>query len=185
MAFIESIYVGMMTDTGNFNFGPFDGDTLRNVAVMLDSGLRKDYITNSIYNNFSANRMRLMGFALSERMIVLPQYHTAYIYLSKADLDRFNHVTGDTEGFVNMPLTIDGIIFSVLFIERNDHIKLSLRSKGEFDVNSFASEHFNGGGHRNASGGKSPLDLVDCMGWFESLLPSFSGKLDESYRRGL
>ncbi|TFH38911.1 MAG: bifunctional oligoribonuclease/PAP phosphatase NrnA [Bacteroidia bacterium] len=183
--FIESVYVGMMTDTGNFNFGPFDGETLRNVAGMLDSGLRKDYITNHIYNNFSAGRMRLTGFALSERMVVMPHFHTAYIYLSKADLDRYNHVTGDTEGFVNMPLTIDGIIFSVLFIERNDHIKLSLRSRGEFDVNTFASEYFNGGGHRNASGGKSSLEMEDCLGWFESLLPVSAGKLEESYRNGL
>jgi len=185
MDFIESVYVGMMTDTGNFNFGTFDGDTLRNVARMLDSGLRKDYITNSIYSNFSSGRMRLMGFALSERMVVLPQYHTAYIYLSKADLDRYNHITGDTEGFVNMPLTIEGIIFSVLFIERSDHIKLSLRSKGVFDVNRFASEHFIGGGHRNASGGKSPLDLEDCLGWFESLLPGSAAELNESYSKGL
>jgi phosphoesterase RecJ-like protein len=185
MDFIESIYVGMMTDTGNFNFGTFDGDTLRNVAGMLDSGLRKDFITNNIYDNFSANRMRLKGFALSERMVVFPHLHTAYIYLSKADLDRYNHVTGDTEGFVNMPLSIAGIIFSVLFIERNDHIKLSLRSKGAFDVNRFAFDHFNGGGHKNASGGKSPLDLEDCLAYFESLLPGYAGLLNASYDKGL
>lgn len=183
MDFIESVYVGMMTDTGNFNFGSFDGDTLRSVAGMIDMGLKRDHIFNHIYNNFSVNRMRLMGYALSERMVVFPHLHTAYIFLTKADLDRFNHATGDTEGFVNMPLTIDGIIFSVLFIERNDHIKLSLRSKGDFNVNQFAAEHFNGGGHINASGGISPLDMNDCLSWFESLLPAVSGKLDESYKK--
>ncbi|MCD4768672.1 MAG: DHH family phosphoesterase [Bacteroidales bacterium] len=168
--FIESIFVGMMTDTGNFNFGPFDGDTLRIVALMLDAGLDKDYITDRIYDNFSASRMRLKGFTLSERMVVLPQYKTAYIYLYEADLDRFKYEAGDTEGFVNMPLSIDGIIFSVLFIERKNHIKLSLRSKGNLKVNSFAGKYFEGGGHINAAGGRSNLELIDCIKYFESLL---------------
>ncbi len=169
--FIESIFVGMMTDTGNFNFGTFDGNTLRNVALMLDAGLDKDFITDRIYNNFSDSRMRLKGFALGERMVVLTQYKTAYIYLYRADMDRFKHEVGDTEGFANMPLSIDGIIFSVLFIERKDHIKLSLRSKGNFKANSFAGKYFNGGGHINAAGGKSGLELIDCIKYFESLLP--------------
>ena len=169
-----------MTDTGNFNFGTFDGETLRNVSKMLDTGLRKDYITNQIYNNFSANRMRLLGFALAERMVVLPNYHSAYIYLSKHDLDRFNYCMGDTEGFVNLPLSIEGIVFTVLFTENDNHIKLSLRSKGDFRVNEFSEDHFNGGGHKNASGGKSSLDLHDCLAYFESLLPKYQEKLATS-----
>lgn len=183
--FIESLFTGMMTDTGNFNFGSFDGDTLRIVADMLDRGLRKDYITNQIYNNFPANRMRLMGYAMSERMVVMPQYHTAYIYLTRSDLDRHSHRMGDTEGFVNIPLSIKGIIFSVLFIEREDHIKLSLRSKGSFDVNLFTSRYFNGGGHVNASGGKSALEMTDCLALFESLLPDYEKVLDETFITGM
>ncbi|HUS86597.1 MAG TPA: bifunctional oligoribonuclease/PAP phosphatase NrnA [Bacteroidales bacterium] len=180
--FFESVYVGMMTDTGNFNFGSFDGNTLRNVANMLDFGLDKDYITNRIYNNFSASRMKLMGFALYERMIVLEGYNTAYIYLLREDLDRFNHSSGDTEGFVNLPLTIEGVVFSLLFIEKEDNIKLSMRSKGKFEVNTFAEKYFDGGGHRNAAGGRSPLHIHECLSYFESLLPEIKEQLNEISR---
>lgn len=170
--FSDAIYLGMMTDTGNFSFGTYDGETLRIVSTLLDNGLKKDEITDLVYDNFSADRMRLKGFALSERMVVLPEYRTAYIYLSRDDLERFNHKVGDTEGFVNMPLSIKGINISILFIERDDHIKLSLRSKGSFSVNEFSRKYFKGGGHRNAAGGKSNLTLMESIKYFESLLPN-------------
>ena len=181
IAFKEAIYTGIMTDTGNFNFGTFDGDTMRIVARLLDSGLRKDYITEKVYNNFSASRMRLMGYALNERMVVKPSAYTAFIYLSMSDLDRYSFQLADSEGFVNMPLAIEGIVFSVLFLEREDHIKLSLRSRSNFPVNSFASSHFSGGGHINAAGGKSPLSLEETLEYFESLLPLYSKTLKEAY----
>ncbi len=169
--FSDAIYVGMMTDTGNFSFGTYDGETLRIVSTLLDNGLDKGEITNLVYDNFSADRMRLKGFALIERMVVIPEYKAAYIYLSREDLARFNHKVGDTEGFVNMPLSIRDICFSVLFIEKYDHIKLSLRSKGDFSVNDFSRKYFKGGGHKNAAGGKSQLGLNECIKYFESLLP--------------
>jgi phosphoesterase RecJ-like protein len=181
ITFSEAIFTGIMTDTGNFNFGSFDGDTLRIIAVLLDNGLKKEYITEKIYNNFSASRMRLMGYALNEKMVVMPAFHTAYIYLSKSDLDRYNFKQADSEGFVNMPLTIDGIIFSVLFLERGDHVKLSLRSRSNFPVNRFASLYFSGGGHMNAAGGKSPVSLDEALEYFESLLPLHSGQLKDAY----
>lgn len=181
ITFSEAIFTGIMTDTGNFNFGSFDGDTLRIIAKLLDNGLRKEYITEKIYNNFSASRMRLMGFALNERMVVMPAFHTAYIYLSRSDLDRYNFKQADSEGFVNMPLTIDGIIFSVLFLERGDHIKLSLRSRSNFPVNRFSSAYFSGGGHINAAGGKSPVSLAETLEYFESLLPLYSEELKDAY----
>lgn len=183
VTFSEAIFTGIMTDTGNFNFGTFDGDTLRIVAALLDKGLRKEYITGKIYNNFSASRMRLMGFALNERMVVMPTYHTAYIYLSRSDLDRYNFKQADSEGFVNMPLTIEGVIFSVLFLERGDHVKLSLRSRSSFPVNSFASLYFSGGGHINAAGGKSPVSLAETLEYFESLLPLHAGQLQDAYQQ--
>ncbi len=170
-AFSDAIYVGMMTDTGNFSFGTYDGETLRIVSTMLDNGLKKGDITDLVYDNFTADRMRLKGFALSERMVVLPEFRTAYIYLSKEDLKRFNHKVGDTEGFVNMPLSIRNISVSVLFIEKDDHIKLSLRSKGDFSVNDFSRKYFKGGGHQNAAGGKSQLGLKESIKYFETLLP--------------
>lgn len=169
--FSDAIYVGMMTDTGNFSFGTYDGETLRIVSTLLDNGLDKGKITELVYDNFSADRMRLKGFALSERMVVLPIYNTAYIYLSQEDLKKYNHKVGDTEGFVNMPLSIRDIDMSVLFIERDDHIKLSLRSKGDFSVNDLSRKYFNGGGHKNAAGGRSQMGLIECVDYFESLLP--------------
>lgn len=185
VTFSEAVYTGIMTDTGNFNFGTFDGDTLRIVATLLDRGLRKDYITGKIYNNFSASRMRLMGYALNERMVVMPTFHTAYIYLSKSDLDRYNFKQADSEGFVNMPLTIEGVVFSVLFLERGDHVKLSLRSRGSFEVNRFASLYFSGGGHINAAGGKSPVSLAETLEYFESLLPQHAGELKDAYLKSV
>lgn len=183
--FTEAIFTGILTDTGNFNFGTFDGDTMRIVARMLDGGLRKDYITEKVYNNFSESRMRLMGFALNERMVVKPSVHTAFIYLSRSDLDRYSFKLADSEGFVNMPLSIEGIVFSVLFLEREDHIKLSLRSRSNFPVNSFASSHFSGGGHINAAGGKSPVSLDETLEYFESLLPLYAKPLNKAYVKTL
>jgi phosphoesterase RecJ-like protein len=169
---MAAIYVGMMTDTGNFSFGTFNGDTLREVAVMLDNGLDKDFIVSSVYDNFSINRLRLQGFATYERLVYLNEYHTAYVYLSKADLDRFKYKVGDTEGFVNIPLMVKGTILSALFIEKENHIKVSLRSKGSFNVNSFAEEYFNGGGHFNASGGRFKGTMKECLAYFEKILDS-------------
>lgn len=173
--FMEAVFVGMMTDTGNFSFGTFNGDTLRKVAVMLDNGLDKDSIVSNVYDNFLINRLRLQGFATYERLVYLEEHSTAYIYLNRADLQRFRHKVGDTEGFVNIPLSVKGIILSALFIEKEDHIKISLRSKGDFNVNTFAAEYFDGGGHKNAAGGRYAGTMNECLEYFEKLL----GKLEE------
>ncbi|MEE4214734.1 MAG: bifunctional oligoribonuclease/PAP phosphatase NrnA [Bacteroidales bacterium] len=170
MEFIEPVYVGMMTDTGNFSFGTFNGDTLREVALMLDKGLDKDAIARRVYDNFSINRLKLQGYAAYERLIYLEEYNTAYIYLYRADLDRFKHKTGDTEGFVNIPLSVKDVLMSALFIEKEDHIKISFRSKGDLDVNTFASEYFSGGGHKNAAGGRYKGTMEECLGYFEQVL---------------
>ncbi len=165
-AYAEALYVGIVTDTGNFEHGPYSSRTFRIVADLIDTGLEKNRILNLVYNNFSADRLRLQGFALNERMVVLPEYHTAYIYLSKKDLNDYNHVKGDTEGFVNIPLSIKGIYFSVMFIEKKDYIKLSFRSTGSFPTNKFASEYFSGGGHLNASGGEHRDTLENTIEYF-------------------
>lgn len=175
--FIEAVYVGMMTDTGNFSFGSYDGDTMRIVGSMLESGLPKDFISDRVYDNFSADRMRLKGFALAERMMVIEELNTAYIYLTRSDLERFNHSVGDTEGFVNMPLSIRGIKMSVLFIEKNDHVKLSLRSKGEFSVNELSRQYFNGGGHKNAAGGRLDMTMERSLEFFESVIQELKDSL--------
>ncbi|MDT8400867.1 MAG: bifunctional oligoribonuclease/PAP phosphatase NrnA [Bacteroidales bacterium] len=170
--FLEAVYVGMMTDTGNFSYGTFNGDTLRGVAIMMDNGLDKASIVNKVYDNFSIDRLRLQGFACCERLVYLEEAGTAYIYLTRSDLDRFKHKTGDTEGFVNIPLSVKGIIVSALFIEKEKHIKISFRSKGEFNVNTFAAKYFNGGGHKNAAGGKYKGTMQECLQYFEELISS-------------
>ena len=111
-----------------------------------------------------------MGYSLNDRMVILPEYKTAYISLSKADLEKYNHVKGDTEGFVNMPLSINGIVFSVLFIEKDGFVKLSFRSKGSFPSNTFAKKFFYGGGHLNASGGEYPETLENTVTYFIKVL---------------
>jgi len=152
--YAEAIYVGIVTDTGNFEHGTYTSRTLRIVAHLLDTGIDKGEMLNNIYNNYSADRMKLQGYALNKRMVVIPEYRTAYIYLSKNDLSEYNHLKGDTEGFVNLPLSIKEILFSVLLIEKENFVKLSFRSKGKFPSNKFAAEFFSGGGHLNASGGE-------------------------------
>ncbi len=169
-AYAEALYVGIITDTGNFEHGAYSSRTFRTVADLFDSGIDKERIIDLIYNNFSSDRLRLQGFALNQRMVVLPEFNTAYIYLSKEDLKTYNHVKGDTEGFVNMPLSIKGINFAVLFIEKENFIKLSFRSRGQFPSNEIASLYFSGGGHLNASGGEYSDTLDNTIAYFLKIL---------------
>lgn len=169
-AYAEALYVGIITDTGNFEHGAYTSGTFRIVADLLDSGIEKENIIDLIYNNFSSDRIKLQGFALNQRMVVMPEFKTAYIYLSKEDLKAYNYVKGDTEGFVNIPLSIKGINFSVFFLEKENFIKLSFRSRGKFPSNEFASLYFSGGGHLNASGGEYSDTLDNTIAYFLKVL---------------
>ncbi len=169
-SYAEDIYVGIVTDTGNFEYGPYSGRTFRLIADLFETGIEKERILKVVYNNFSADRMRLQGYALNKRMVVLTEYKTAYIFLTKQDLAEYNHVNGDTEGFVNQPLSIRGINFSVLFIEKDNYIKISFRSRGNFPTNEFASRYFFGGGHMNASGGEFHDTLDNTILYFLKVL---------------
>ena len=175
----EAIYVGIVTDTGNFEHGAYSSRTFRIVADLLESGLEKEKILDRVYNNYSADRLRLQGFALDTRMVVIPEFKTAYISLSREDLKAHNHVKGDTEGFVNMPLTIKGIIFSAMFIEKDGFIKISLRSKGHFPTNEFAALYFAGGGHMNASGGEYFDTLENTINYFLKVLKENAWRFDD------
>jgi phosphoesterase RecJ-like protein len=177
--YAEAIYVGIITDTGNFEHGSYSSRTFRIVADLLDTGLEKEKVLNLIYNNYSAERIRLEGFALNQRMVVIPEYKTAYIYLSKEDLLNYKHVKGDTEGFVNIPLSIKGIHFSTLFIEKDNFIKISFRSKGHFPSNEFASQYFSGGGHLNASGGEFYDSLNNTVTYFIKVLKENYWRFDD------
>lgn len=174
----ESLYLGIMTDTGCFNYNSSNPRTFELIAILLKSGIRKDYIFRQVYDNFSMNRMRLMGYCLNEKMEILPEFNTAFISISLEEQEEFKFETGDSEGFVNLPLSIKGINFTALFIEREDKIKISLRSKGNFAVNAVAEKYFMGGGHMNAAGGESRMPLVETLAKFRSILPLYANDLN-------
>ncbi|MDR1582710.1 MAG: bifunctional oligoribonuclease/PAP phosphatase NrnA [Prevotellaceae bacterium] len=166
----EALYAGIMTDTGAFTHS-CSSELFRIVADLMECGINREKIHSAVYNSFSVNRMRLMGYCIT-KMEVLPEYRTAYFSLTKEELDRFEFQPGDTEGFVNIPLSIKGIVLSVLFTESKDnYIKLSLRSVGDFSVDRMARKYFNGGGHKHASGGKSFASLDETVSFFKSVLP--------------
>ena len=173
----ESLYVGIMTDTGSFSYSCNFPNTYLVTAELMKQGIDPQSVHNMIYDNYSDNRMRLLGFSLNSAMKVLPEYKAAYIALSKDDLKKYNHKIGDTEGFVNYPISINNICLSALFMEMGDNIKISFRSKGNFNVNEFARNHFEGGGHKNASGGKSKESLQETIDKFVSLLPQYAKSL--------
>ena len=171
------LFTGIMTDTGCFSYNSSNRGTWETVAELLDFGINKDEIYSLIYDNYSEHRMRLLGFSLNDRMEVFPEYHTGFIALSKEDMHKYHFEVGDSEGFVNYPLSIKGIRFSALFIENDDHVKMSFRSKGSFPVNEFSRDNFQGGGHRNASGGESIAGLTETVRLFRELLPKYKDKL--------
>lgn len=165
------IYTGITTDTGSFRFSSTTSITHRIVADLIDLGINNSAIHNSLFDDNSANRLQLLGRAL-QNIKVFPEYKTSYITLSQKELDEFHYQKGDTEGIVNYGLSIKGIHFSAIFIEHRDEniIKISLRSQGNFDVNQFARQHFNGGGHINAAGGKSYESMKATINKFEELI---------------
>ncbi len=150
----ECIYCGMMTDTGGFTYNSSDPEIYEIISLLLRKKIDKDAIYSQVFHNYSADRVRLLGFTLSQRMEIYPDLHAALIWLSKEDQAQFQVCKGDTEGFVNYPLSIKGIIFSTFIREDEGLIKLSFRSQRSFPCNEFAADLFNGGGHLNASGGE-------------------------------
>jgi len=165
------IYTGITTDSGSFRFPSTTGTTHRIVADLIDLGIDNSEIHNQLFDNNSYNRLQLLGRAL-QNMKVFPEYKTSYITLSQRELDEFHYEKGDTEGVVNYGLTIKGIHFAAIFIEHKEEniIKISFRSQGSFDVNQFARDHFNGGGHINAAGGKSYESMKETIKKFENLI---------------
>lgn len=174
----SALYVGIMTDTGSFRHSSTGRSTFEVAAALVDKGVDIQEIGHRVYDTYSEYRLRLLGFSLSERLVVLPEYSTAYIYLSKDDMERFEYRDGDTEGLVNYGLSVQGINLAALITEKEGEIRLSLRSKVAFSVNNFARKHFNGGGHERAAGGSSGLSLQDTIKRFESLLPQYKDDLN-------
>ena len=176
------IYTGIMTDTGSFRFSSTTSRTHQIAAVLLEKGADNSKIYNRVMDVNSYSRMQLLGRAL-ENMKVIEDLKTAYITLSQNELHKYNFKKGDTEGFVNYALSLKGIVFAVIFIEDRQQriIKMSFRSKGIFSVNKFARDHFNGGGHTNAAGGRSEDNLFKTVENFLKIVPSCKDELCNSY----
>ncbi len=164
------LYVGIMTDTGSFKFPATTPSVHLVVADLLERGIDHTAIHENVYDAWSESRMRFLGYVLIEKMEVFRKYDSALIVLSRKDMNLFNVQNGDTEGLVNNPLSIKGIRFATLVTERGDEMKLSFRSKGDFDVSRFARLYFEGGGHFNASGGRSKSSLEDTVTYFKRIL---------------
>lgn len=170
------LYTGMMTDTGSFTYNSNKPEIYTIICELIKKGIDKDAIYRKVNQVHSENRVRMMGYVLYEKMKIYSDKQAALITLSKDELDRFSYVTGDTEGFVNLPLSIEGVQFSVFIREDKDYIKVSLRSVGDFPCNQFASQYFGGGGHKNASGGEFYGSLEEAVAVFEKGLKEFIPK---------
>jgi phosphoesterase RecJ-like protein len=175
------LYVGIMTDTGSFRFPATTATTHRVIANLIEAGAPNSIIHQNVYDTNSPDRLKLLGVALNN-MVMLPNYKTAFITLSQEELNNNNFKKGDTEGFVNYALSMSGIVFALIFIENKKEkiIKISLRSKGSFSVNEFSRNHFNGGGHLNAAGGRSIRTLSETVEYFMSILPRYNKELNEA-----
>lgn len=176
----ECIYTGMMTDTGGFTYNSNDPEIFEIISMLLKKGVDRDHIYREVFNNYSEQRFRLLGFTLLQRMKIYPERKASLIYLSLEDQKQFNLTKGDTEGFVNYPLSIKGILFSVFIREDDELTKVSLRSQGDFPCNKFAADFFNGGGHLNASGGEFYGSVEDAISLFEEGLEKYADLLEES-----
>ncbi len=174
-----NIIVGMITDTGTFSHSIFKNTFSIFGEILSSTTVDYKKIHQNIYNTSTENRLRLLGFLINDRMMILDEYNTAIIYASKSDLERFNYQVGDTEGVVNYPLTIANIKMSVLFTEKQGVIRLSFRSKDDFSVNDLSRKHFNGGGHLNAAGGTLNCSLTEAIEKFKSVLPEYKEALNK------
>lgn len=176
----ECLYAGLMTDTGSFRYSNTTGGVHRIAATLLDLNIDVSSIHRRIFDNVSLDKFRLLGYVLNEKLKVLPDYKFAYITLTDAELKQYRSKTGDTEGMVNYALAVEGVVMAAILIDRTEEIRLSFRSIGDFSVRELASSHFNGGGHRNAAGGRSKLSLTETEQKLLTVLPLYQQKLLET-----
>ena len=180
----EQLYVGMMTDTGNFSFSALTPELYRAVAVLAETGIDIPRIYSKVYNSFTEGRARLFGYVINRKMKTLRKGTVAYMSLTEEEMRRFWFRQGDSEGFVNYPLTIKKMKMSAIFIESTEYIRISFRSRGDVDVDGFARRYFNGGGHRNAAGGKSFVTMEETVKRFIESVEEFAaeGGLSKFYK---
>ncbi len=173
------LYTGLMTDTGSFRFPSTTASVHKIVAHLKELGLQHAKIHENIYDNSTEGRLKFMGNAFLNRMTVLPEIKTAVMAIPKSDIYKFELKTGDTEGLVNYLLSIEGIKFAAILIDREEERKWSFRSKGNFDVNIFARTHFEGGGHANAAGGRSSKSLDETFNDFKNIIENYKSQLTQ------
>ena len=171
------LYTGIMTDTGSFRFASVKPLTHYITAKLLETGIQHDLIHGKIMDSNSYERMKLVGYALSQKLVYLSEFQAAYISLDQKDLDQYSFQPGDAEGLVNYGLSIAGVKIAAFFSEKKGEVKISFRSKEEIDVNKFARQYFNGGGHQHAAGGKTTETLEVTINKFISLLPTLQNLL--------
>ncbi|MBB6129858.1 DHH family phosphoesterase [Mucilaginibacter lappiensis] len=167
------LYTGIMTDSASFRLPNTSSTVHRIVADLIDAGAVNWRIHELVYNSASEGRLRFLGHCLANCLEVLPEYNTAIIAVNKADLEKYDVDTGDTEGIVNYALSMGNIRLAAFIVERRDKVKLSLRSKGEFPANEIVKKYFSGGGHRNAAGGHSEDSLEQVIQQFKLILPEY------------
>lgn len=173
----ECLYAGIMTDTGSFRHPSTSRNVHLIIAELLHIGVNTSKIHRLIYDSHTESRLRFLGYVLKDKLTVLREFKTAYIAISAAELKEYDSKTGDTEGLVNFALSMEGVVFAAVLIDRGSAVKISFRSVGEFSVNDFARKNFDGGGHRNAAGGISYLPLDETVRKFISLLPEYQDQL--------
>lgn len=167
----EAIYAGMMTDTGSFRFPSTSRRVHEIIAELMDLNIEHSKVHRRVYDNNRIDKVKLLGYALSEKLVLLEGLNTAYISLSEDELNRYDYKTGDSEGLVNYALSLKGVVFAALIIEKDNAVKFSFRSVGDFDVNEFAKANFNGGGHKNAAGGKLDVTFQEAVSKFTQEVP--------------
>lgn len=170
------LYLGIVTDTGSFRFSSVTARTHELIAKLLQNGVKQAEIHENTFDHNRLDQMKLRGYAIAERLEVMPEEQLAIVSLSEVDLERFNYIKGDTEGLVNLALSIEGVSVAIMMTESDGKVKMSFRSMGSIVVNQFAADHFEGGGHMNAAGGISFLSLDETIEKVKSLAPSYFGK---------
>lgn len=169
----SALYTGMMTDTGNFTFSNLSPDLYRTIAALVEKGIDIPSINVEVYNSFTESRLRLLSYALGPKMHLIENGTVAYISLKESEMRKFCFQQGDSEGFVNYPLSIKGVKMSAMFLQTRKFIRISFRARGEVDVNVFARKYFEGGGHRNAAGGKSYVSMEATIEHYKKCVHEF------------
>ncbi len=171
------LYTGLLTDTGSFRFESTSSEVHRIAGELISKGVKPHRVHRSLFDTNSFDRVRLLGYVISQKMAYLPEYRTVIMKVSENELRQFNSKNGETEGIVNYGLSIQNVVMSVIFIEKDQSIKISFRSVDAFSVSDLARDHFNGGGHHNAAGGKSELSMEETEQKFLNLLPFYKNQL--------